>query len=126
MQLLDVVALGTVCDVVPLIGVNRAFVNQGLKIMSARQNIGLKALADICKLDSVPIAFDCGFKLGPRVNAGGRIGASDLGVRLLTSQDPDEAAALALRMDELNQDRRDIGDKALARAEEMVADFSHP
>ena len=123
MQLLDVVALGTVCDVVPLIGVNRAFVNQGLKIMSARQNIGLKALADICKLDSVPIAFDCGFKLGPRVNAGGRIGASDLGVRLLTSQDPDEAAALALRMDELNQDRRDIGDKALARAEEMVAEI---
>ena len=121
LTMLDVVALGTVCDVVPLTGVNRAFVTQGLKVMSGRRNIGLRALADIAKLDGVPMAFDCGFKLGPRINAGGRVGASDLGARLLTTQDLDEAAALALRMEELNRERRDIGDKALARAEENSA-----
>ncbi|MGC6511574.1 MAG: single-stranded-DNA-specific exonuclease RecJ [Parvibaculales bacterium] len=121
LNFLDVVALGTVCDVVPLTGVNRAFVTQGLKIMSGRRNIGLRALADMAKLEGTPMAFDCGFKLGPRINAGGRVGASDLGARLLTTQDLDEAAALALRMEELNRERRDIGDQALARAEEKVS-----
>ncbi len=120
MALLDIVALGTVCDVVPLRGVNRAFVTQGLKVMSQRRNIGLRALADISKLEGVPMAYDCGFKLGPRINAGGRIGESELGTRLLTTQDQDEACALALRMEELNRERRDIGDRNLALAEEKV------
>lgn len=120
MNMLDIVALGTVCDVVPLQGVNRAFVAQGLKVMARRQNIGLKALADISKMTGPPLVFDCGFKLGPRINAGGRVGDSELGVRLLSTSDADEAAGLALRMDELNVERRAIGDKAQALAEIKV------
>lgn len=123
MSLLDIVALGTVCDVVPLEGVNRAFVAQGLKVMARRKNIGLRTLADISRMTSAPAVFDCGFKLGPRINAGGRVGDSELGVRLLATTDPDEAAGLALRMDELNTERRAIGDKAQALAEMKVEEL---
>jgi single-stranded-DNA-specific exonuclease len=107
-DLLDLVALGTVADVVPLTGLNRAFVTQGLKVMRQRRNPGLTALVDVAGLTKPPAARDLGFALGPRVNAGGRVGKSDLGVRLLTTEDPDEARALAQELDRLNVDRRSI------------------
>src|SRR6202040_693151 len=91
LDLLDIVALGTVADVASLKGLNRAFVAQGLKVMAARRNIGLNALISAERLTRAPTATDLGFALGPRINAGGRVGKSDLGVRLLTTRDPAEA-----------------------------------
>jgi single-stranded-DNA-specific exonuclease len=120
-QWLDLVALGTVCDVVPLTGVNRALVRQGLKVMAERRNVGLAALADVARLKEVPGAYHLGFLLGPRVNAGGRVGQADLGARLLSSDDPHEVGALALRLDEFNTERRaierDVLDQAISRVE---------
>jgi single-stranded-DNA-specific exonuclease len=107
-ELLDLVALGTVADVVPLTGLNRAFVAQGLKIMAQRRNIGMAALIDASRLERAPAAGDLGFLLGPRINAGGRVGRSDLGVRLLTTDDPEEARAIATELDRLNNERRTI------------------
>jgi single-stranded-DNA-specific exonuclease len=107
-DLLDLVALGTVADVARLKSLNRAFVTQGLKIMSARQNIGLAALADAARLVKPPCCRDLGFALGPRINAGGRVGKSDLGVRLLTCTDPEEARTIAAELDRLNEERRAI------------------
>jgi single-stranded-DNA-specific exonuclease len=95
MALLDLVALATVADVAPLTGVNRAFVRQGLKVMARRERPGLRALADVARMDTAPTAYALGFLLGPRVNAGGRIGQADLGARLLATDDPAEAEALA-------------------------------
>jgi single-stranded-DNA-specific exonuclease len=118
---LDLVALATVADVAPLVGVNRAFVRQGLKVMARRERVGLTALADVAGLDTTPAAYHLGFVLGPRVNAGGRIGAADLGARLLATDSPSEAQALAERLDQLNRERRDIEASvraaALAQAE---------
>lgn len=108
MSMLDLVALATVADVAPLIGVNRAFVRQGLKVMARRERVGLRALADIARMDSAPTAYSLGFVLGPRINAGGRIGQADLGARLLACDSEHEAAALAERLDHLNTERRDI------------------
>ncbi len=108
LQLLDLVALGTVCDMVPLIGINRALVSQGLEILASRQNCGLRALADVARLERRPEAYHLGFVLGPRVNAGGRVGKSDLGARLLATDDTDEAAELAHRLDDFNNQRRAI------------------
>ena len=121
MAMLDLVALATVADVAPLTGVNRALVRQGLKIMARRDRPGLVALADVARLDRAPSAYHLGFLFGPRVNAGGRIGAADLGARLLATDDPAEARALAERLDQLNTERRDIEnrvrDAAMAQAE---------
>ena len=126
MALLDLVALATVADVAPLIGVNRALVRQGLKVLARRERPGLRALADVARMDQAPTAYHLGFLLGPRVNAGGRIGAADLGARLLATDDPHEAAALAERLDHLNTERRDIEmrvrDAALAQAEDRGLD----
>ena len=108
LDLLDLVALGTVADVARLRGLNRAFVTQGLRIMATRQNIGLAALAEAARLVKSPSCRDLGFALGPRINAGGRVGKSDLGVRLLTSTDPEEARTIALELDRLNEERRAI------------------
>ena len=107
-DLLDLVALGTVADVAALRGLNRAFVTQGLKVMSARRNVGLAALTEAARLDRAPTCTDLGFALGPRINAGGRVGKSDLGVRLLTTDDPDEARAIAAELSHLNEERRAI------------------
>jgi len=115
-QWLDLVALGTVCDVVPLTGVNRALVRQGLKVMAERGNPGLAALADVARLREPPGAYHLGFMLGPRVNAGGRVGQADLGARLLASDDPHEVSALALRLDEFNAERRAIEREVLEQA----------
>ena len=118
MAMLDLVALATVADVAPLIGVNRAFVRQGLKVMALRERKGLRALADVAKLDRAPTAYALGFVLGPRINAGGRIGQADLGARLLATDDPFEATALAARLDDLNAERRAI--EAGVRAEALA------
>jgi len=113
---LDLVALGTVCDVVPLTGLNRALVVQGLKVMGRRTNPGLRALGDVAGLNEPPGTYHAGFLLGPRINAGGRIGAPDLGSRLLGTDDADEAMEISLRLDELNQERQGIEAAVLATA----------
>ncbi len=121
MAMLDLVALGTVADVAPLTGVNRALVRQGLKIMGQRQRIGLVALGDVARMNSAPTTYHLGFLLGPRINAGGRIGQADLGARLLACTNPQEARAMADRLDQLNTERREVEasvrDVALAQAE---------
>lgn len=126
---LDLVALGTVCDVVPLTGVNRALVRHGLSVLAARSNVGMAALADVAKLREPPGAYHLGFMLGPRVNAGGRVGQADLGARLLSSDDPHEVGALALRLDEFNAERRAIErqvlDQAIARVEGLYGPDRH-
>ena len=118
MAMLDLVALATVADVAPLVGVNRALVRQGLRVMAQRARPGLVALADVARMDKAPNTYHLGFLLGPRVNAGGRIGAADLGARLLATDDPHEAAALAERLDRLNTERREI--EAAVRAAAMA------
>lgn len=107
-RLLDLVALGTVCDVVPLQGLNRAFVRQGLAVMAQGENIGVQALARVARAGGQWGTYQLGFQLGPRVNAGGRVGQSDLGVRLLSTADADEAAGLAQRLDDFNTQRKGI------------------
>jgi single-stranded-DNA-specific exonuclease len=120
LQWLDLVALGTVADVVPLMGVNRALVAQGVKVMRRRSNPGVAALADIAEISGPLDAWHAGFILGPRVNAGGRVGAADLGARLLSTDDPDEARALAAELNRLNAERREIEARVLAQAEAQV------
>ena len=121
MELLDIVALGTVADVAQLRGLNRAFVAQGLKVMAGRRNIGLAALIEASRLNRAPVCSDLGFALGPRINAGGRVGKSDLGVRLLTTQDREEARAIAAELDRLNEERRSIEASVQEEAEAMLA-----
>jgi single-stranded-DNA-specific exonuclease len=106
--LLDLVALATVCDVMPLLGVNRARVGQGLKIMARRERPGLAALLEVAQAKDAPTAMTLGWALGPRINAGGRIDEADLGLRLLLCDDPVEAAALAARLDAVNRQRQDV------------------
>ena len=122
MALLDLVALATVADVAPLIGVNRALVRQGLKVMARRERAGLVALSDVSRMDTAPSPYHLGFLLGPRVNAGGRIGQADLGARLLATADPAEASALANRLDQLNTERRDIESAVRAAAMTQAED----
>ena len=124
LDLLDLVALGTVADVARLKGLNRAFVTQGLKVMAGRQNIGLSALAEAARLVKPPSSRDLGFALGPRINAGGRVGKSDLGVRLLTATDAEEARTIAAELDRLNEERRAIevavSEQAIEQAQGQV------
>lgn len=122
LQFLDMVALGTVCDVVPLKGLNRAFVRQGLKVMAQRCNIGLTALMDAAGLDARPDAYHLGFLLGPRINAGGRVGESDSGTRLLTMKDAAQASELAQHLDFLNKERQAIEAGVLDAAIAQVGD----
>ncbi|GAA6206916.1 single-stranded-DNA-specific exonuclease RecJ [Cognatishimia sp. WU-CL00825] len=122
MSMLDLVALATVADVAPLIGVNRALVRQGLKVMARRNRVGVVALSDVSRMDTAPNSYHLGFLLGPRVNAGGRIGQADLGARLLATADPNEARALADRLDELNTERRDIEAGVRAAALDQAED----
>jgi len=119
--LLDLVALGTVADVAAIRGLNRAFVAQGLKVMAHRRNIGMSALIDASRLSRSPTCSDCGFALGPRINAGGRVGESTLGVRLLTTEDPDEAREIAEQLSALNDERRAIEAAVQEAAEEQLA-----
>lgn len=124
LDLLDLVALGTLCDVVPLTGLNRAFVVQGLKVMNSWGNVGLKALADVAELTRAVGTYELGFVLGPRVNAGGRVGQSDLGATLLTSNQPDQAAKMALALNRYNEERRAIEAAVQQAAFEQIE--SHP
>jgi single-stranded-DNA-specific exonuclease len=120
-DLLDLVALGTVADVAKLNGLNRAYVTQGLQVLAGRENIGLVALAEAARLVKAPSCRDLGFALGPRINAGGRVGKSDLGVRLLTTEDPEEARAIAAELDRLNEERRAIEAQVCEAAEALAA-----
>ncbi|MFZ5835238.1 MAG: single-stranded-DNA-specific exonuclease RecJ [Pseudomonadota bacterium] len=125
LQWLDLVALGTICDVAPLTGVNRMLVRQGLKVMARRHNAGLRALAEIAGIDTAPTAYHAGFVFGPRINAGGRVGKSDLGARLLSSDDPDEVGIIAGELNLLNRERQAIEamvlEAALAQAQQRNA-----
>jgi single-stranded-DNA-specific exonuclease len=120
-DLLDLVALGTVADVAQLKGLNRAFVTQGLKVMAGRRNVGLAALIEAARLTKPPSCTDLGFALGPRINAGGRVGKSDLGVRLLTTEDAEEARTIAAELDRLNEERRAIEAFVCETAEALCA-----
>ena len=120
LSLLDLVALGTVADVAALHGLNRAMVAQGLKVMAQRKNIGMAALIDASRLNRAPTSTDLGFALGPRVNAGGRVGEATLGVRLLTSEDPDESRDIAAQLSRLNEERRAIEMAVQEAAEAQV------
>lgn len=122
--LLDLVALGTVADVAALHGLNRALVAQGLKVMARRENIGMSALIDASRLGRAPTCTDLGFALGPRVNAGGRVGEATLGVRLLTSEDPEESRAIAEQLSCLNEERRSI-EMAVQEAAEAQIEAQH-
>ena len=117
LDFLDLVALGTVADVVPLKGLNRAFVAKGLIAMRSRDHVGLTALMDAARLNGPPECWHLGFLLGPRINAGGRIGRADLGVRLLLEADPIEAATMAAELDRLNRERQVIEQQTVAEAE---------
>ena len=119
--LLDLVALGTVADVAALHGLNRALVAQGLKVMARRENIGMAALIDSARLTRPPSCSDLGFALGPRINAGGRVGEASLGVRLLTTEDPDEARDIAAQLSRLNEERRGIEAVVQEEAEAQIA-----
>ena len=123
---LDLVALGTVCDVVRLTDINRAFVAQGLKVMGQRANPGLRALADVARINTAPTGHELGFVLGPRINAGGRIGKASLGATLLRTDDPGEAAAIAAHLDILNTERRDIEAEVLNDAIYRVEKMGDP
>jgi single-stranded-DNA-specific exonuclease len=124
LALLDLVGLATVCDVVPLEGLNRAYVTKGLQAMRQRRNTGLKALADAAGLAVAPTPYHLGFVLGPRINAGGRIGDAALGARLLATDDEMEAARIAVLLDKLNRERKAIEarmlEEAVAHAERLV------
>lgn len=119
-KLLGLTALGTICDVVPLRGVNRAFVRQGLKVLSANQNIGVRALADVANAEPPFTTYHAGFVLGPRINAGGRIGRADMGAELLSSEDAQLAYAHAAELDRVNQQRRQMQDRILSEAMEAA------
>lgn len=121
---LDLVALGTVCDVVPLIGINRAFVCQGLKILSQRKNIGLNALMDVANIDDTPTSYHLGFILGPRINAGGRVGESSLGATLLSTHTPTQAHNIAIKLNQYNEERKAIEMHVLDEA--MTQASQHP
>ena len=121
LSLLDLVALGTVADVAAIRGLNRAFVAQGLKVMARRANIGMAALIDASRLKAAPQCHDCGFALGPRINAGGRVGEATLGVRLLTTEDEGEAHAIAAQLSQLNEERRAIEAMVQEGAEEQLS-----
>lgn len=121
-RLLDLVALATVCDVVPLVGVNRALVVQGLRVLARRERTGLAALLDLAAARDAPSAYTLGFVLGPRINAGGRIAAPDLGLRLLTESDPIAARAMAEALDGVNRQRQEVEAGVLAAAMQQAAE----
>ncbi len=125
LSLLDLVALGTVCDVMPLTGLNRTFVTQGLKIMGKRRNVGLRALADQAGIQEAPSPYHLGFLLGPRINAGGRVGESFLGARLLSTDSVSEATQISHTLDQYNQERKGLEADALVQALVQV-DPQHP
>lgn len=124
LQWLELVALATVCDVVPLKGLNRAYVTQGLKIMARRENLGVACLADVARLKRKPDTYALGYLLGPRINAAGRIGNAAMALTLLTTSDKGEAAQIAQELERLNRERQEIElavvDQAMIQADNML------
>ena len=123
---LDLVSLGTVCDVVPLIDLNRAIVKQGLKVLKTKKNLGLKTLLDICKIESEPTPYHLGFKLGPRINAGGRVGKCSHGANLLLNGNASSAFKLAIELENYNNERQQIEKDTLHRILKNVINLSDP
>ena len=123
---LDLVSLGTVCDVVPLIGVNRAIVSQGLKILKLKSNLGLKTLIDVCKIESTPTSYHLGYVLGPRINAGGRVGKCSHGVNLLLDINPKKVFKIACELDDYNKQRKLIEKNLLDEVLLNIKDTSDP
>jgi single-stranded-DNA-specific exonuclease len=123
---LDLVSLGTVCDVVPLVGVNRAIVRQGLKVLRSKKNLGLKTLLDICKIESIPTPYHLGYVIGPRINAGGRVGKCSHGANLLLNIDPKKAFKLASELNEYNKERQLIEKELLQNILNNTVDTSDP
>jgi len=121
MDLLDLVALGTICDVVPLVGINRALVAQGLKVMAGRGNAGIRALGDVAGMTEEPGTYHAGFLIGPRVNAGGRVGRAEVGAAILSTDDVHEAADLAAELHHFNAERQAIEHMVLEGAMKQVA-----
>tara|TARA_B100000686_G_C16805932_1_gene990403 strand:+ start:4353 stop:6101 length:1749 start_codon:yes stop_codon:yes gene_type:complete len=119
-KILDLVALGTICDVVPLIGPNRALVSQGLKVMSKKNNIGIKALFEISGIEEFPKVFHAGFVLGPRINAGGRVGESELGSKLLITNNEVEAKNISFKLNDFNEQRKKIENEVINEAKDMA------
>ncbi len=113
LEYLDLVAMGTICDVVPLIGLNRAIVSQGLKILKTKKNLGLKTLIDICHIETQPNVYHIGYVLGPRINAGGRVGKSSHGAKLLLNSNPKDAFKIANELDQFNKERQYLEKDAL-------------
>ena len=127
LNFLDLVSLGTVCDVVPLIGLNRAIVKQGLKVLKKRSNLGLKTLYDLCKTNSQPTTYDLGFLIGPRINAGGRVGKSSHGAELLISDDPERTYQIAIDLEKYNHERKSIESILSEKVFAVVKNFhNHP
>ena len=126
MNYLDLVSLGTVCDVVPLIGINRAIVKQGLKVLKSKSNLGLKTLIDICKIESTPTTYHLGYVLGPRINAGGRVGKCSHGVNLLLDINPKKVFKIACELDDYNKQRKLIETNLLDEILTNIKDTSDP
>ena len=126
LQLLDLVSLGTICDVVPLVGLNRVFVKQGLKILNKKNNLGIKTLIDVSKIENTTTTHHIGYQLGPRINAGGRVGKSSHGVNLLLNPSPKETFQLALELDQFNKERqimeKELLKKVLIESERSLND----
>ena len=121
---LDLVSLGTVCDVVPLVGLNRAIVKQGLKILKYKKNLGLKTLLDICKIETNPSIYHLGYMLGPRINAGGRVGKCSHGANLLLNTDPKNAFKIASELDQFNKERQMLEKDLLQKILNETEDYS--
>ena len=123
---LDLVSLGTVCDVVPLTGLNRAIVKQGLKIIQSKKNLGIKTLLSICNIDTNPSTYHLGYMLGPRINAGGRVGKCSHGANLLLDKDPKNSFKLASELDQFNKERqileKDLLQKILNKTKNYLKD----
>jgi len=122
---LDLVSLGTICDVVPLKGLNRAFVKQGLKIIKSKKNLGIKTLLDICKIETNPTIYHLGFMLGPRINAGGRVGKCSHGANLLLGKNPQNSFKLASELNEYNKERQILEKDLLQKILNETKDYSN-
>ncbi len=122
---LDLVSLGTVCDVVPLIGLNRAIVKQGLKVFKSKKNLGLKTLLDICKIDTNPSIYHLGYLIGPRINAGGRVGKCSHGANLLLNKNPKNSFKLASELDQYNKERQILEKDLLKKILDKIAGYSN-
>ena len=124
-EYLDLVSLGTVCDVVPLVGLNRAIVKQGLEVIKMKKNLGIKTLLDICKIETKPSTYHLGFMLGPRINAGGRVGKCSHGANLLLNKDPKKSFKLASELDQYNKERQILEKDLLHKILNQTKDYSN-